>query len=192
MLVGLACAHGVAAADARLTNLRMSANDERSRLVFDLDGAVSHEVFTLSDPHRMVIDIDDVRLQRDLPAEAPSPSLIRHIRSARRNGNDLRVVLDLRSAARPSSESSSGTSIFTFTSWSPFRAPSWTPWSGMRKVVPLSVPGGILIVDDYGHWKGARRAVDEYLDRRERPPFLHRIDYTGRIAVKPPGGELNG
>jgi len=45
--------------------------------------------------------------------------------------------------------------------------------------------GGALIIDDYGHWQGAREAVDEYLSRQPAPVFLHRIDYTGRIAVKP-------
>jgi hypothetical protein len=43
--------------------------------------------------------------------------------------------------------------------------------------------GGVLIVDDYGHFEGARRAVDEYFDTRD-PLLLNRIDYTGRIAVK--------
>lgn len=59
----------------------------------------------------------------------------------------------------------------------------------LRHLYPRLVPGGVLIVDDYGHWKGARRAVDEYLDELEPRPLLHRIDYTGRIAVKlpPPG-----
>lgn len=44
--------------------------------------------------------------------------------------------------------------------------------------------GGVLIVDDYGHWQGARRAVDEYLEREAPGLLLHRIDYTGRSAVK--------
>ena len=48
----------------------------------------------------------------------------------------------------------------------------------------LSV-GGVLIIDDYGHWEGARRAVDEYFDGHGIRIFLHRIDYTGRIAIKP-------
>ena len=47
----------------------------------------------------------------------------------------------------------------------------------------LSV-GGVLIVDDYGHWKGARQAVDEYLNDNRLPILLNRIDYTGRIAIK--------
>jgi hypothetical protein len=53
---------------------------------------------------------------------------------------------------------------------------------------PLLQPGGILILDDYGHWQGARQAVDEYLAQLPRSYFLHRIDYTGRLLVKPEGG----
>jgi O-methyltransferase len=50
---------------------------------------------------------------------------------------------------------------------------------------PRLVEGGVLIIDDYGHWQGPREAVDEYLAALENPPMLHRIDYSGRIAVKP-------
>lgn len=50
---------------------------------------------------------------------------------------------------------------------------------------PRLSPGGILIIDDYGHWQGCRRAVDEYLADLPQPVFLNRIDYTGRLAVKP-------
>lgn len=44
--------------------------------------------------------------------------------------------------------------------------------------------GGVLIVDDYGHWEGARKAVDEYLAAHAEPLLLGRTDYTGRMAVK--------
>ena len=44
--------------------------------------------------------------------------------------------------------------------------------------------GGILIIDDYGYWEGARKAVDEYMRQEELVIFLQRIDITGRIAVK--------
>ncbi len=50
---------------------------------------------------------------------------------------------------------------------------------------PLLSPGGILIIDDYGHWQGARKAVDEFFSANEAPIFLNRIDYTGRLVVKP-------
>jgi O-methyltransferase len=51
---------------------------------------------------------------------------------------------------------------------------------------PRLEPGGVLIVDDYGHWQGARQAVDGYLAETGTHLLLNRIDYTGRIAVKPP------
>jgi O-methyltransferase len=47
----------------------------------------------------------------------------------------------------------------------------------------LSV-GGVLIIDDYGHWKGAKKAVDEYIAEKKLRILLNRIDYTGRIAIK--------
>jgi len=43
---------------------------------------------------------------------------------------------------------------------------------------------GIMIVDDYGHWQGSRKAVDEYFQERNECVFLHRIDYTARLVVK--------
>ena len=43
---------------------------------------------------------------------------------------------------------------------------------------------GVLIIDDYGHWEGARGAVDEYFSHSDAPVFLHRIDYTGRLVIK--------
>lgn len=53
----------------------------------------------------------------------------------------------------------------------------------LRHLYPRLCRGGILIIDDYGHWTGARKAVDEYFG--SLPPFLHRLDYTGRLVVKP-------
>jgi O-methyltransferase len=55
----------------------------------------------------------------------------------------------------------------------------------LEHLYPRLVPGGVLIIDDYGHWAGARKAVDEYLAAQRIPLLLHRIDYTGRMAVKP-------
>jgi len=50
---------------------------------------------------------------------------------------------------------------------------------------PRLSSGGILIIDDYGHWQGARKASDEYIAENKLTIFLNRIDYTGRIALKP-------
>lgn len=48
------------------------------------------------------------------------------------------------------------------------------------------VPGGVLILDDYGDWDGARRATEEWLARMQPRLFLIPMA-TGRIAVKPLG-----
>jgi O-methyltransferase len=55
----------------------------------------------------------------------------------------------------------------------------------LEHLYPLLVSGGVLIIDDYGHWEGARKAVDEYISEHKLSILLNRIDYTGRIAIKP-------
>jgi hypothetical protein len=45
-------------------------------------------------------------------------------------------------------------------------------------------PGGIIQIDDYGHWEGARKAVDEFLAARGNSGRLRYVDYTGRQLVK--------
>lgn len=54
----------------------------------------------------------------------------------------------------------------------------------LRELYPLLSPGGVLIIDDYGYWDGARRAVDEYFAELHFKPLLQPIDHTGRIAIK--------
>jgi O-methyltransferase len=41
---------------------------------------------------------------------------------------------------------------------------------------------GVLIIDDYGSWAGAKKAVDEYF--LSIPILFNRVDTTGRIAIK--------
>ncbi len=63
-----------------------------------------------------------------------------------------------------------------------------TDWYASTKIelevlYPRLSPGGIIILDDYGHWGGARKAVDEFFATTARP-FLHYIDQAARIGVK--------
>jgi O-methyltransferase len=53
----------------------------------------------------------------------------------------------------------------------------------LQHLFPLLQTGGVLIVDDYGAWQGARQAVDEYFESMP-PQYFHRIDYTGRMLIK--------
>lgn len=48
---------------------------------------------------------------------------------------------------------------------------------------PRISPGGVIIIDDYGYWQGARKAVDEYIKENKISLLLNRIDATGRIGV---------
>lgn len=54
----------------------------------------------------------------------------------------------------------------------------------LNHLYPHLVKGGILNLDDYGHWKGQRQAVDEYFTSQERPSFTF-IDYTAIMGIKP-------
>jgi O-methyltransferase len=65
-----------------------------------------------------------------------------------------------------------------------------TDWyeSTMHELVhlfPRLSENGVVIIDDYGHWRGSRQACDQYFAENHVPILLNRIDYTGRIALKP-------
>lgn len=55
----------------------------------------------------------------------------------------------------------------------------------LEHLYPRLAPNGVLIIDDYGHWQGAREAVDEFFGKQKFKPFLARLDYTGRLLIKP-------
>ena len=49
---------------------------------------------------------------------------------------------------------------------------------------PILVKNGVLIIDDYGHWKGAKDATDQYFKENNIKMLLNRIDYTVRAGIK--------
>ena len=49
---------------------------------------------------------------------------------------------------------------------------------------PRLSPGGILIIDDYGYWQGARKAVDRYIEEHQLKLLLTRVDDSARMSVK--------
>ena len=62
-----------------------------------------------------------------------------------------------------------------------------TDWydSTMHELIqlyPFLSKNSVIIIDDYGHWAGAKKTVDEYF--KNKKILLNRIDYTGRIAIK--------
>ena len=88
---------------AEVRELRLWRAPDHTRLVLDLSGPVEHQLLELKDPRRLVIDVADARLATDTASLALDNTPIQAVRSGIRNGNDLRLVLDLRAAVRPRS-----------------------------------------------------------------------------------------
>jgi len=55
----------------------------------------------------------------------------------------------------------------------------------LEVLYPKLRPGGVLIVDDYGYWGGARKAIDEYFSAHPKP-FFQYVDHTARMGIKTP------
>ncbi|ENO13304.2 AMIN domain-containing protein [Marinobacter nanhaiticus D15-8W] len=90
-------------ADTALNSARLWPAPDHTRLVLDMGDSVEHSIFALKNPDRLVIDIENTKLSANLDGLDLSGSPIRRIRSAPRNGDDLRVVLDLKSEIKPRS-----------------------------------------------------------------------------------------
>lgn len=87
-----------------IDGLRVRPSPERTRIVFDLGEPVDHKIFTLSDPHRLVIDIESAQLNSDVSGLSLEDTPVLAIRTSQRNeGRDIRVVLDLDQAVQPRS-----------------------------------------------------------------------------------------
>ncbi|SHJ81708.1 N-acetylmuramoyl-L-alanine amidase [Halomonas caseinilytica] len=100
-LLPLALLVPLCAEAASVDNLRLWAAPDHSRLVFDLSSPATAEVFTLEDPRRLVIDLQDSEFNADADRLDLSGSAIREVRTGVRNGDDLRVVLELSRAVEP-------------------------------------------------------------------------------------------
>jgi len=80
---------------ASVVGVRMWPAPDNTRLVFDLNAPIEHNLFVLQHPERIVIDLKNTDLKSAFPA-LTNASFIKQIRYARRDGDDLRVVLDLK------------------------------------------------------------------------------------------------
>ena len=54
----------------------------------------------------------------------------------------------------------------------------------LEELYPLVATGGVVIIDDYGHWSGSKLAVDQFLKDNKLNPLLNYLDYAGRLWVK--------
>lgn len=92
----LACA-------AQVDGVRLWTAPDHTRLVFDVDGPVQQQVFSLSNPDRLVIDFKQSRAGPGLTGSALVDRNLKGIRTAQRRDGRLRVVLDLRHPVKPKS-----------------------------------------------------------------------------------------
>ncbi|MGA7802377.1 MAG: N-acetylmuramoyl-L-alanine amidase [Gammaproteobacteria bacterium] len=102
----LLCWSGFCAAAGAATNVdgvRVWAAPDSTRVVFDISAPVSHNLFVLHDPERVVIDLPHARLKTRLSTPDLSKGLVRDIRSGPRPDHGLRIVLDLKGKAHPKS-----------------------------------------------------------------------------------------
>lgn len=88
---------------AHVNGIRLWAAPDNTRIVFDIDGPVDHVLFPLRNPDRIVVDLKNTTLNTDMPSPAADSPLLRTVRYASRNGDDLRVVFDLAGPVRPKS-----------------------------------------------------------------------------------------
>lgn len=96
--------NSIAASNSALTSIRISqASEDHTRVVFDLSRNIQHNLFVLSDPHRIVIDLSNTRASSALDVSDQTTNLMKGIRSAARDSGELRVVLDLKTKVRPRS-----------------------------------------------------------------------------------------
>ena len=93
-------ASGLASA-ASVDNLRLWAAPDHVRLVFDLSAPAQANVFSLDNPRRLVIDLDDSRLEASVERLPLEGSAISAVRTGVRNGDGLRVVLELERDVEP-------------------------------------------------------------------------------------------
>ncbi|MDG1442445.1 MAG: N-acetylmuramoyl-L-alanine amidase [Pseudomonadales bacterium] len=91
------------AAPTSIESVRVRQSPERTRIVFDLSQPVKHRIFSLANPRRLVIDIEETDLAVDISDVLIEGTPITGLRTAIRENKDLRVVLDLSKYVKPSS-----------------------------------------------------------------------------------------
>lgn len=101
--VGMLLFSSLAVAGAtEVSSVRVWPAPDSTRVVFDISAPADYNLFTLKDPHRVVIDINHADLNRSLTLNDAQGGVLEGVRSAPR-GDKLRVVLDLNQAVKPKS-----------------------------------------------------------------------------------------
>jgi N-acetylmuramoyl-L-alanine amidase len=79
---------------------RIWSAPDHTRIVLDTAAPIRHNIFTLNNPSRIVIDLTDASLNGGLPDANSQDLLVAKLRSGVRDGDDLRLVMDLKQPAK--------------------------------------------------------------------------------------------
>ncbi len=92
-----------AAVAVEVHDVRLWRAPDHTRVVFDLTGPAEHNLFQLDNPSRIVLDVQDTRLKTTFDDLKLADTPIARIRSGVREGDDLRVVLEMNAGVNPRS-----------------------------------------------------------------------------------------
>ena len=139
---------------ASVDGVRMWAGPDSTRLVFDISGPIDHSVFMLRSPNRVVLDLKNVRLTQSFRGLEFNKSLLSGLRSAKRNGKDLRLVLDLKTNVQPKSFLLKPTKQYGHRLVIDLQSLSVKPVAKVARTVtkaPKGAPRDVIIAIDAGH-----------------------------------------
>jgi len=86
----------VFAEQVTMQNVRIWAAPDNTRVVFDVSGPVEHKLELLSNPTRLVVDIDNAKITQAISQPVSADKYLKNVRSAERDKSNLRVVFDLK------------------------------------------------------------------------------------------------
>lgn len=87
----------------KVKDLRVADRQSKTRVVFDLSSAASHNIFVLKNPDRVVLDIQNCNANGKLAASRIAGTLLKGMRFAQKSQDRLRVVFDLNKRVTPQS-----------------------------------------------------------------------------------------
>ncbi len=174
---------------ASVEGVRMWAGPDNTRLVFDISGPIEHSVFMLRSPNRVVLDLKNTRLKQ-LPRGLDfRNSLISDLRSAKRNGKDLRLVLDLKVKVRPKSFLLKPTKQYGHRLVIDLQNLAVKPVARVARIMASGLKGtprDVIIAIDAGHGGDDPGAIGQH-GTREKVVVLAIARELERLIKKEPG-----
>jgi N-acetylmuramoyl-L-alanine amidase len=168
-------------------DVRLWRAPDHTRIVFDLTGPVEHKLIVLDNPGRIVVDIEDTRLKTDLSSLKLAKTPVTKVRSGVREGDDLRVVLDMSAKVNPRSfvlkanEQAGDRLVLDL-----YDQQAATSETTVKKSVKQSAKRDIVIAIDAGHGGEDPGAIGPKR-RREKVVVLAIAKEVARLFEQDPG-----